>query len=192
MLLAIAGITGVGKTYYVNKITEELNFEKVKTIRTREMRSGEKNGVTGLFMDYSELETLEKQEKIAYSFEVFGGKYAYLKEDIFSEKNMVFEIHYTTIYDWKKVRPDIRTIYIFPKDINVAKNKILERKLPEEKERERILEVEEHYNKMMTDNELRNMFDYIVYNEYNEESEKEIINIVKEIMNDEERKNRDK
>lgn len=182
MLLALVGITGVGKTYYVNKIVEELGFGKVKTIRTRKMRSGEKNGVTGLFMENEELETLERQGKLAYSFEVFGGKYAYLKEDIFSEKNMVFEMHYTTIYDWKKVRTDIKTIYIFPKDITVAKEKILERNLPEAKERERILEVEEHYNKMMTDTELRNMFDYIVYNEYNKKSEDEIINLVKEIM----------
>lgn len=184
MLLALVGITGVGKTYYVNKIAEELGFGKVKTIRTRKMRSGEKNGVTGLFMDNEELETLEKQGKIAYSFEAFGGKYAYLKEDIFSEKNMVFEMHYTTIYDWKKVRPDIKTIYIFPKDINVAKEKIFERNLPKEKEEERILEVEEHYNKMMTDNRLREMFDYIVYNNYDEQSEKKIINLVRKMMND--------
>lgn len=189
MLLALVGITGVGKTYYVNKIVEELGFRKVKTIRTRKMRNGEKNGVTGLFMDNEELEILEKQEKIAYSFEVFGGKYAYLKEDIFSKENMVFEMHYTTIYDWKKVRPDIKTIYIFPKDIKVAKEKILERDLPKEKERERILEVEEHYNKMMTNKDLREMFDYIVYNEYNKKSEKEIINLVKKMLNDEERKN---
>lgn len=189
MLLALVGITGVGKTYYVNKIVEELGFGKVKTIRTRKMRSGEKNGVTGLFMDNEELATLEEQEKIAYSFEVFGGKYAYLKEDIFSKENMVFEMHYTTIYDWKKVIPDIKTIYIFPKDINMAKKKIIERDLPKEKERERILEVEEHYNKMMTNKDLREMFDYIVYNEYNKKSEKEIINLVKKMLNDEERKN---
>ena len=110
MLLAFVGITGVGKSYYVNKVCEKLNFNKVKTIRTRKMRIGEQNGKTGLFMTKEELENLESLGKLAYVFDVFGGTYAYLKEDIFSKEDMVFEMHYTTIYDWKKIRPDIKTI----------------------------------------------------------------------------------
>ena len=95
---------------------------------------------------------------------------------------MIFEMHYTTIYDWKKVRPDIRTIYILPNDIEIAKNKTRERNLEPEKEKERIAEIEEHYNRIMNDNELRSQFDYIVYNNYDEASEKEIINLVRNIM----------
>lgn len=181
MLLALAGITGVGKTYYMNKISEELEFDKVRTIRTRKRRENEINSTTGLFMNNEELNLLEKQGKLAYSFEVFGSRYAYLKEDIFSTKNMVFEIHYSTIYDWKKIRPDIKTIYIFPKDINVAKRMILDRNLPKDKEEERIIEIGQHYDRMMKDFELREMFDYIVYNNYDNQSEKEIITLVKEI-----------
>lgn len=181
MLLALVGITGVGKTYFTNRIEKELGFKKVKTIRTRKMRKGEQNGKTGLFMTEDELKKLQEEDKIAYSFNVFGGTYAYLKEDIFSDENMVFEMHYTTIYDWKKIRPDIRTIYIFPKDINIAKNIILSRNLEKSKEIERLEEIEEHYNKMMTDNELREMFDYIVYNNYDKESEEQIIDLVRKI-----------
>lgn len=181
MLLAFVGITGVGKSYYVNKVCEKLNFNKVKTIRTRKMRIGEQNGKTGLFMTKEELENLESLGKIAYAFDVFGGTYAYLKEDIFSKEDMVFEMHYTTIYDWKKIRPDIKTIYIFPKDINVAKKMILDRNLPKDKEEERIIEIGQHYDRMMKDFELREMFDYIVYNNYDNQSEKEIITLVKEI-----------
>jgi guanylate kinase len=182
MLLALVGITGVGKTYYVNKIVEKLGFSKVKTIRTRQIRFGEQNGKTGLFMTHEELEKLKKQGKIAYDFDVFGGTYAYLKEEIFSKDNMVFEMHYTTIYDWKKIRPDIKTIYIFPKDINIAKEKVLERNLSKEKEIERIAEIEEHYNRMVSDKKLRDMFDYIIYNEYNEQSEEKMLNLVENIM----------
>ena len=29
MLVAIAGITGIGKSYYKNKITEKLGFDKI-------------------------------------------------------------------------------------------------------------------------------------------------------------------
>ena len=44
ILLALAGVTGVGKSYYKDKITEKLGFEKIKIITTREPRLGEKNG----------------------------------------------------------------------------------------------------------------------------------------------------
>ena len=182
MLLALVGVTGVGKTYYKNKIAEELSFKNVNTIRTRKKRTGEVAGKTGLFMTEEEVDKLDSEGKIAYKFKVFGGEYAYLSEEIFSKDNMVFEMHYTTIYDWKKIRPDIKTIYILPKDIEVAKNKTRERNLEPEKEKERLAEIDEHYNKIMNDKDLRSQFDYIVYNNYDEESEKEIIDIVKKIM----------
>ncbi len=183
MLLALVGVTGVGKSYYKERIVENFDFEKVNTIRTREKRVGEEDGKAGLFMTKQELEELKAQGKIAYDFDVFGGTYAYLKDEIFSEKNMVFEMHYTTIADWKKVRTDIKTIYILPKDIEIAKNQARKRNLSKEKEEERIKEIDEHYNRISTDENLRNMFDYIVYNNYDEESENELLDLVKEMLN---------
>lgn len=183
MLLALVGVTGAGKTYYKDKIVNDLNFKKVNTIRTRKIRMGEVVGKSGIFMTREEIDDLEKQGKIAYRFDVFGGEYAYLSEDIFSDDNMVFEMHYTTIYDWKKIRPDIKTIYIFPKDVEIAKQKTRERNLASEKEKERISEIDEHYNRILQDEDLRKQFDYIVYNNYDEESDLEIINLVKRLMN---------
>ena len=159
MLLALVGVTGAGKTYYKDKIVNDLNFKKVNTIRTRKIRMGEVVGKSGIFMTREE------------------------SEDIFSDDNMVFEMHYTTIYDWKKIRPDIKTIYIFPKDVEIAKQKTRERNLASEKEKERISEIDEHYNRILQDEDLRKQFDYIVYNNYDEESDLEIINLVKRLMN---------
>ena len=69
MLLALVGVTGVGKSYYKEKIVTRLNFKKVNTIRTREIRKGEINGVSGLFMTKEEVNTmLEKSSKIANDF----------------------------------------------------------------------------------------------------------------------------
>ena len=185
MLLALVGVTGVGKSYYKEKIVENFDFEKVNTIRTRQRRIGEENQKSGLFMSKKELEELKTKGKIAYDFDVFGGTYAYLKEEIFSEKNMVFEMHYTTIEDWKKVRNDIKTIYIFPKNLEIAKKQTRKRKLSKEKEDERIKEIDEHYNKVITDDKLRSMFDYIVYNNYDKNSEKEIMQLVQKMLNEE-------
>lgn len=42
MLLALAGVTGVGKSYFKDRIVERLGFEKIKIITTRKIRDGEK------------------------------------------------------------------------------------------------------------------------------------------------------
>ena len=183
MILALVGVTGVGKTYFKDKIVEELGFKKVNTIRTRKIRPGEAQGKSGLFMTKEELNKLEEEGKLAYRFSVFGGEYAYLRDEIFTDENMVFEMHYTTIYDWKKVVPEIKTIYILPSDINLAKNKTKERNLSKEKEVERLKEIDEHYNKIIEDEELRRQFDYIVKNSYNKTSEEEILNLVRNLIN---------
>lgn len=183
MLLAFSGITGVGKSFFAEEVENKLNFKKVHTIRTRAIRPGEQNGKTGLFMSKQELERLKQEGKIAYDFDVFGGTYAYKKDEILSDENYVFEMHYTTIDDWKKIRPDIVTIYLIPKDINKALEKIKKRNLSKEKEQERLTEIEEQYNEFMNNKKLQEKFDYIIYNNYDEESEEEIIELIRKIMN---------
>lgn len=182
MLLALSGVTGIGKSYFKEKLVEELNFHKVSTIRTRPIRVGEKNGVDGIFITDDELDMLKSQDKIIYDFKVFGGRYAYLKDEIFSNDNMVFEMHYTMIDDWKKIKPDIKTIYILPTDLEVPKQKARQRNLSKEKEIERIKEIDEQYNKFMNDKDLQDKFDYILYNNYDSESEKQILDLVKNLI----------
>ena len=165
MLLALSGITGVGKSFYAEEIAKKLDFKKVHTIRTRTMRIGEQNGKTGLFMTHEELQKLKDDGKIAY-------------DEILSNENYVFEMYYTTIQDWKRIRPDIVTIYILPNDINVALEQVKKRNLTPEKENERIKETEEQYKNFMSDKKLQDMFDYIIYNNYDEKSEDELIKLI--------------
>lgn len=153
-------------------------FEKVHTIRTRPKRKNEVEGIDGYFMTSEELDNLQMQNKIAYRFGVFGGEYAYLKDEIFSNKNMVFEMHYTTIDDWKNVRPDIKTIYIFPSDIEKAKIQIKNRGLSSIAEISRLNEIIEQYNFMINNKNFQSKFDYIFFNNYDVESENKLINLV--------------
>ena len=183
MLLALSGVTGIGKSYFKDKLVNELGFHKVNTIRTRPIRIGEKNGIDGIFISDEQLDILKDEDKIIYDFKVFGGRYAYLKDEILSNDNMVFEMHYTMIDDWKKIRPDIKTIYILPKDIEIPKQKAKERNLSKEKEIERINEIEEQYNKFINDKNFQNKFDYFLYNNYDKESEEQLIRLVKTILN---------
>lgn len=183
MLLALSGVTGIGKSYFKEKLVNELGFHKVNTIRTRPIRIGEKNGIDGIFISDEQLDILKDEDKIIYDFKVFGGRYAYLKDEILSNDNMVFEMHYTMIDDWKKIRPDIKTIYILPKDIEIPKQKVKERNLSKEKEIERINEIEEQYNKFINDKNFQSKFDYFLYNNYDKESEEQLIRLVKTILN---------
>lgn len=182
MLLALSGITGVGKSYYSEQIQSKLNFNKVHTIRTRQIRKGEENGKTGLFMTNEELEKLKKTGEIVYDFEVFGGRYGYKKEEILSNENYVFEMHYTTIYDFRQIRPDIVAIYLIPNDIKKAEEQLRKRNLPKEKEQNRIDEIHEQYDEFMNNKNLQKQFDYIIYNNYDEESEEELMKLIEKIL----------
>ncbi len=183
MLLAIAGVTGVGKSYYKDKIVEELGFDKIKIITTRKIREGEKNAIDKIFVTPEELDKLRNDGQIAYEFEMLGNIYAYSNEELFSKKNTVFEMHYNTIFDFKRICPDIKTIYLFPKDIEIAKENVRKRNLEPKVEEKRIKEIDEHYKTITENDELRNSFDYILYNEYNEKSKDEVIELVKKLMN---------
>lgn len=190
MLLALAGISGVGKSYYKDIIVKKLNFEKIKIITSRPIREGEKNNEDKKFVTHEELQILRDKNKIAYEFDMLQNTYAYTKEELFSNKNTVFELHYDTIFDLKKICPHLCTIYLLPKDIEIAKNKIHQRHLDIDVENKRYLEIEEHYKRIMNDEKLRNMFDYMIYNAYDKESENRVINLVSELMLKEKCRNR--
>ncbi len=183
MLLALAGVTGVGKSYFKDTIVETLGFEKIKIITTREIRNGEKNNEDKIFVTPSELQELKKSNKIAYDFNMLGNIYAYSKESLYSNKNTVFELHYSTIFDFKRICPNIISIYILPKNIEMAKEQTRRRHLNPSVEKSRLLEIDEHFNSFMTNENLRKQFDYITYNNYDDESKNEIIELVKNILN---------
>jgi guanylate kinase len=185
MLVALFGVTGVGKSFFKNAICNRLNFSKISTIRTREPREGEINGVTGLFMTPEELDELDKQGEIFYRFGVFDGQYAYLKNEIESPDNKVFEMHYTQLDDWKRLCNDLVSIYILPKSLDNAKERIYERHLSKDKEEVRLKEIEEQYNAVVKDENMMNKFDYVFTNNYDQDSEDRMIELIQTIMNSE-------
>lgn len=190
MLLALAGVTGIGKSYYKDKIVEKLGFEKIKIITTRQMRVGEKNNEDKIFVTPDELQILRDKGEIAYEFDMLGNTYAYSKEELFSNKNTVFELHYDTIFDFKKICPHLCVIYLFPKDIEMAKVMTKKRHLASNVEKDRLIEIDEHYRRVTTDENLRKMFDYVLYNNYDKESENLVICLVSKLMLEEKWKNR--
>lgn len=117
--------------------------------------------------------------EIAYKFDLLGNIYAYTYNDLYSDVNTVFEMHYECIYDFKKICPNIKTIYLLPENIEIPKQKLRERNLKPEVEKQRLLEIDEHYNRFISDEKLRKQFDFIIINKYDENSKKEVIDLVK-------------
>ena len=101
------------------------------------------------------------------------------KKEMESNKNSVVELHYPIIYQLKKEVKNTFSIYMIPKDIEIAKQNLKQRKLNPKIEKDRLKEIEEHVKNFKANKELREQFDYIFYNDYTENSVNKLIDILK-------------
>lgn len=184
MIITLSGVTGVGKSYLKKEIEDKLGIKAQTIVTTRTKREGEQDGVDKRFVTEEEFERLERNKDIVVTFEFLGNKYGYPREKMESRENSVVELHYSIIYQLKKEIKNTFSIYMIPENIEVAKQKLKERNLPKEVERLRLEEIEEHINKFQNDEDLRNQFDYIFYNDYTEKSIQKIIELLKNICID--------
>lgn len=179
MIVTLSGVTGTGKSFFKNAISQELSFKNLVIVTTREKRSGEINGIDKEFVSNKEFEELKRENKIAVDFEFLGSKYAYRKKDLNSDENQVTEVHYNTIYEFKKNAKELFAIYIIPNDLERAKQELRKRELAEEVEQKRLKEIDEHINEYKHNKELQKQFDYVFINDYSERAKNELLEIIK-------------
>lgn len=181
MIITLSGVTGVGKSYLKKEIEDKLGIKAQTIVTTRTRREGEQDGVDKKFVTDEEFEQLKRKKDIIVTFEFLGNKYGYPRKEMESKKNSVVELHYSIIYQLKKEVKNTFSIYMIPENIEVAKQKLKERNLPKEVEKLRLEEIEEHFETFQNDENLRNQFDYIFYNDYTEKSIQKIIELLKNI-----------
>ena len=181
MIITLSGVTGVGKSYLKKEIEDKLGIKAQTIVTTRTKREGEQDGVDKKFVTDEEFERLERNKDIVVTFEFLGNKYGYPREKMESKENSVVELHYSIIYQLKKEIKNTFSIYMIPENIEIAKQKLKERNLPKEVEKLRLEEIEEHINNFKHNEDLRNQFDYIFYNDYTEKSIQKIIELLKNI-----------
>ena len=180
MIVTLSGITGTGKSFFKDAISKELNFKNLAIVTTRPKRKNEVNGIDKEFVDEIEFEQLKKERKILVDFEFLGAKYAYRKEKLISDENQVTEVHYNTIYEFKKNAPKVFSIYMIPYDIERAKLELKKRELPKEVEKDRLQEIEEHIKEYSRNKDLQKQFDYIFVNYYTETSKEKLLEVIKQ------------
>ena len=181
MIITLSGVTGVGKSYLKKEIEDKLKIKAQTIVTTRKKRDGEQEDIDKKFVTEEEFEELKRKKDIVVTFEFLGNKYGYPKKEMESKENSVVELHYSIIYQLKKEIKNTFSIYMIPENIEIAKQKLKERNLPREVEKLRLEEIEEHFEKFQNDENLRNQFDYIFYNDYTEKSIQKIIELLKNI-----------
>lgn len=181
MIITLSGVTGVGKSYLKKEIEDKLGIKAQTIVTTRTKREDEQDGVDKKFVTDEEFEELKRKKDIVVTFEFLGNKYGYPKKKMESKENSVVELHYSIIYQLKKEIKNTFSIYMIPENIEIAKQKLKERKLPKEVEKLRLEEIEEHINNFKHNEDLRNQFDYVFYNDYTEKSIQKIIELLKNI-----------
>lgn len=180
MIVTLSGITGIGKSFFKNVIVDELKFKNMVIVTTRPKRKNEINGIDKNFVSDDDFEELRHNKKIAVDFEFLGAKYGYKIEDLQSDENQVTEVHYNTIYDFKKKAKNVFAIYMIPSDFERAKKELLKRELPKDVEEKRLKEIEEHIKEFNSNKELQKQFDYIFINDYTENSKNKLLDIIRQ------------
>ena len=184
MIITLSGVTGTGKSYFKNLIANSINFENLTIYTTRPKRENEIGGKDKIFVTDSEFMELVNNEVISYYFDFLGYKYGYKKESLQSSKNQVTEVHYSTIYDFKKNAKDVFAIYIVPNDYDRAKNELKKRGLPKEVEEERLKEIDEHIHNFSKDTDIQKQFDCMFVNNYDEDSNIRLLELIDEKINE--------
>ena len=179
MIVTLSGVTGTGKSFFKNVISQELNFKNLVIVTTREKRNGEINGIDKEFVSEEEFAKLKKENKIAVDFEFLGSKYAYRKSNLDSDINQVTEVHYNTIYEFKKNAKNVFAIYMIPKDLKRAKQELQKRNLSKEVEQKRLKEIDEQIKEYKKNKNLQKQFDYVFVNDYSEKAKNDLLKIIK-------------
>ena len=179
MIVTLSGVTGTGKSFFKNTISEELCFKNLVIVTTREKRIGEVNGIDKEFVSEEKFAKLKKENKIAVDFEFLGSKYAYRKSDLDSDINQVTEVHYSTIYEFKKNAKNVFAIYMIPKDLKRAKQELQKRNLSKEVEQKRLKEIDEQIKEYKKNKNLQKQFDYVFVNDYSEKAKNDLLKIIK-------------
>lgn len=175
-IITLSGMSGVGKSYFINHLLENSNdFEKLRAVTTRKPRKDEVDGVDKYFITRDEFQSQNENGQLCVVNEVFGNMYGYYKKDI--EKvnqgiNLITELYYSEIPSFKLEHPNTISIYIIPNDVAVAIENIEDRQLEASELEKRMSDIKNELEFFSTLN--KDCFDYILVNEYNMHSVTEL------------------
>ena len=184
MIIAVSGITGVGKSYLKRCVAEELKIENFLMVTTRPKRFFDINGKDKWFVTMKEFERLKSQGKLMLEIEFVGNKYAYYTEEMKGDKDGITEIYFDEVDNFRRECKDFLAVYVKPTNIEISKKKLLGRKLDKKVIQNRIEEMEYQLKSFEDDKELQSKYDYIFTNDYTKKAKNDFVKYIKKRMNE--------
>jgi len=172
--------SGVGKTTLTKKLEKNNDSFTISISHTtRKPRSNEINGKDYYFVDKEEFDSLVKAEKFFEYAKIFDNFYGTLKEPVLNllsnGKDVLFDIDWQGTQQLKKNKNiPIVTFFILPPNIDVLKNRLLNRHEGQKKL------IEERMKKFNEEISHWNEYNYVVVNDDLEDCYKKILEIIKE------------
>lgn len=181
MIITLSGVTGCGKSYYKNLLVDKMNFENMIIYTTREKRMLEVDGIDKHFVDIKKFDKLVEEGVLFTSYEWLGVKYGHGREYLLNNNYNVTELHYEWIKDFREKAKNVYSIYIIPTNIEIAKQELKKRNLEPNVEKQRLKEIDIQIYNISHNEELREQFDMVFYNDYTTKSDDKMIEILQSI-----------
>ena len=178
MMFVLSSPSGVGKTTLTKKIAQNnKNFIISISHTTRKPRPNEVNGKDYHFINKEEFDLLIKNKSFFEYAKIFDNFYGTSKEavlDFLSKgKDVLFDIDWQGTQQLKKIKEiSLITFFVLPPNIEVLKNRLLNRHGKEEKV------IEKRMHKFNEEVSHWNEYNYVVVNDDLEECYNKILNII--------------
>lgn len=171
-IITLSGISGAGKSHFIKSMIERFeNFEKLKAVTTRQKRKDEIEGVDKFFLSTDEFEAKNKNGEMCVVNNVFGNLYGYYKSDIDKTQNginLITELYYKEVENFKKEYPNTISVYVLPNDISKTIEELKGRNTGYEELNKRVTDIKTEI--AFFKDSSSTSFDIIVTNNYDKNS----------------------
>ena len=178
IMFVLSSPSGVGKTTLTKKLARNnKNFEISISYTTREPRPNEINGKDYYFVKKEKFNSLIKSDNFFEYAKIFNNYYGTSKETVINHlshgKDVLFDIDWQGTQQLKEIKNlSLVTFFILPPNIEVLKNRLLNRHMGQEKM------IVERMNKFNEEVSHWKEYDYIVINDDLDICYKKILSII--------------
>ena len=178
MMFVLSSPSGVGKTTLTKKLAKNnSNFQISISHTTRKPRPNEINGKDYYFVDQIEFDSLIKGNNFFEYASIFDNYYGTLKEPVLkflsAGNDVLFDIDWQGTQQLKKINNlALVTFFILPPNIQVLKNRLLNRHKGQEKT------IEQRMKKFNEEISHWKEYNYVVINDDLEDCYNDILNII--------------
>ena len=180
-LFVISAPSGTGKSTVVRYLLEKLPLEMSVSCTTRNARPGEEDGKHYYFISTNEFKSrIEKGEFIEW-VQVYENYYGTLKSSIDSaicdNKNVLLDIEVQGGSAIKELFPEAITIFLMPPNLNVLRQRLMDRKSENEQQ------IQIRMDNAQAEMKFKDRYDYSIMNDNLEETVEKVSELISKELN---------